>query len=143
MPADKSLKDLSNAVYRIAENSPKIQKDVKDIRDAVCGTEGILESLHTIGEKIDGSQKKDVLSRTSGRRTDPGLNTKKILRSTNSITTLLKKILGSVDSISSKGGRNRRLHAENFRRDDDRRIRQITMILLMTLYQGKYLPSYN
>ena len=124
MPADKSLKDLSNAVYKIAENSPKIQKDVKDIRDAVCGTDGILESLYVITKNMEGSQKKDTLSRISTNRSTDA-NSKKLLKSTNSITSLLKKILGSVDSISSKSGRNRRLHAENFRRDDDRRVRNV------------------
>ena len=55
---EKSLKDLTSAVYRIAENSPKIQKDVKDIRDAVIGTGGILEAINTIVEKLDLSKKK-------------------------------------------------------------------------------------
>ena len=129
MPADKSLKDLSGAVYKIAENSPKIQKDVKDIRDAVCGTEGILESLYILNKKLDKVQKKETLAKLTGKKSDPGIGSRNIIKNTNSIATLLGKILNRVERISSKSGSSRdgrrRLHAENFRREDERGNRKI------------------
>ena len=101
MAADKSLKDLSNAVYKIAENSPKIQKDVKDIRDAVCGTDGILESLYVINKNIENSKKKDSLSKLSGKKSNDINN--KLLKSTSSITSVLKNILDDVKKVSRRG----------------------------------------
>ena len=50
---EKSLKDLTSAVYKIAENSPKIQKDVKDIRDAIVGTDGLVESVKQLTKRLD------------------------------------------------------------------------------------------
>ena len=129
MPADKSLKDLSGAVYKIAENSPKIQKDVKDIRDAICGTEGILESLYILNKKLDKVQKKETLAKLTGKKSDPGIGSRNIIKNTNSIAALLGKILNRVERISSKSGSSRdggrRLHAENFRREDERGNRKI------------------
>ena len=67
MAADKSLKDLSGAVVKIAENSPKIQKDVKDIRDAIVGPAGILESVNALVDRLDKAEKKARIDKLRGR----------------------------------------------------------------------------
>ena len=110
---EKSLKDLTNAVYKIAENSPKIQKDVKDIRDAIVGTDGLVESVKQLTKKLDDMQKKGTLSKItgkSGNRYD-----RRIIKSTSSIEKTLNKIL---DAVSNNGGK--RLHADNFTRNNSR-----------------------
>ena len=110
---EKSLKDLTSAVYKIAENSPKIQKDVKDIRDAIVGTDGLVESVKQLTKRLDDMQKKGTLSKItgkSGNRYDG-----RIIKSTSSIEKTLNKIL---DAVSKNGGR--RLHADNFTRNNSR-----------------------
>lgn len=110
---EKSLKDLTSAVYKIAENSPKIQKDVKDIRDAIVGTDGLVESVKQLTKKLDDMQKKGTLSKItgkSGNRYD-----RRIIKSTSSIEKTLNKIL---DAVSKNDGR--RLHADNFTRNNSR-----------------------
>lgn len=110
---EKSLKDLTSAVYKIAENSPKIQKDVKDIRDAIVGTDGLVESVKQLTKKLDDMQKKGTLSKItgkSGNRYDT-----RIIKSTSSIEKTLNKIL---DAVSKNGGK--RLHADNFIRNNSR-----------------------
>lgn len=110
---EKSLKDLTNAVYKIAENSPKIQKDVKDIRDAIVGTDGLVESVKQLTKKLDDMQKKGTLSKItgkSGNRYDT-----RIIKSTSSMEKTLNKIL---DAVSKNGGK--RLHADNFIRNNSR-----------------------
>lgn len=110
---EKSLKDLTSAVYKIAENSPKIQKDVKDIRDAIVGTDGLVESVKQLTKKLDDMQKKGTLSKItgkSGNRYD-----RRIIKSTSSIEKTLNKIL---DAVSNNGGK--RLHADNFTRNNSR-----------------------
>lgn len=108
---EKSLKDLTSAVYKIAENSPKIQKDVKDIRDAIVGMDGLVESVKQLTKKLDDMQKKGTLSKItgkSGNRYDT-----RIIKSTSSMEKTLNKIL---DAVSKNGGR--RLHADNFTRNN-------------------------
>ena len=110
---EKSLKDLTSAVYKIAENSPKIQKDVKDIRDAIVGTDGLVESVKQLTKKLDDMQKKGTLSKItgkSGNRYDT-----RIIKSTSSMEKTLNKIL---DAVSNNGGK--RLHADNFTRNNSR-----------------------
>ena len=110
---EKSLKDLTSAVYKIAENSPKIQKDVKDIRDAIVGTDGLVESVKQLTKRLDDMQKKGTLSKItgkSGNRYD-----RRIIKSTSSIEKTLNKIL---DAVSKNGGK--RLHADNFTRNNSR-----------------------
>ena len=110
---EKSLKDLTSAVYKIAENSPKIQKDVKDIRDAIVGTDGLVESVKQLTKKLDDMQKKGTLSKItgkSGNRYD-----RRIIKSTSSIEKTLNKIL---DAVSKNDGK--RLHADNFTRNNSR-----------------------
>lgn len=120
MPADKSLKDLSGAVVKIAESYPKIQKDVKDIRDAICGTEGILEAINAISERLDKNHKQEQLKRLAGRQRTSELNNRKLLNNTSSINKTLNKIFGQMKTMSGKGGltsaKMMRLGAENFRR---------------------------
>ena len=147
--AEANLKDLTSAVYKIAENSPKIQKDVKDIRDAVVGTGGILDAIDIITRKLDLAQKKGRIEKLVNKpalRQDKTLikNTNsmtdtlnKILvqmskKSTNSNTDILNKILIQVSKMNTgsrlkteniRTGRRSRLNADNFRREPDRKDR--------------------
>lgn len=93
--AEKSLKDLSNAVMKIAENSPKIQKDVEEIRKAICGSNGIMDviislnkTVESISNKINGSP----LSLESGSKQSDKTN-KSLIKSTDNISKTLSKIL--------------------------------------------------
>ena len=110
--ADKSLKDLTSAVVRIAENTPKIQKDVKDIRDAICGTEGILDSLMYITKRMESMEKKESLAKLTGKSRIQ--MERSLIRSNNSIDRTLNKILNSVQRIS-RGGRGSILTSDNFK----------------------------
>ena len=98
--AEANLKDLTSAVYKIAENSPKIQKDVKDIRDAVIGTGGILEAINVIAEKLDLSKKKGRIEKLVNK---PALRQDKtLIKNTNSMTDILNKILIQVSKINAR-----------------------------------------
>ena len=89
--AEANLKDLTSAVYKIAENSPKIQKDVKDIRDAVVGTGGILDAIDIITRKLDLAQKKGRIEKMVNK---PVLRQEKtLIKNTNSMTDTMNKIL--------------------------------------------------
>lgn len=125
MAADKSLKDLTNSVVKIAENQPKIQKDVKDIRDAICNPSGILEAIQSISEKLDRQQKKEQLKRLTGRgQRASEINGKNIVKNTNSTNKLLSKILGKMDGLG--GGRSTkrtRLNPDMMRRGGDKRLK--------------------
>lgn len=118
MAADKSLKDLSGSVVKIAESYPKIQKDVKDLRDAICGPEGILEAVNTISERLDKDHKKEQLKRLTGKQRAAEIANRNLLNNTNSINKTLNKILENMKSLSSKNGltstKMTRLGAENF-----------------------------
>ena len=126
--AEANLKDLTSAVYKIAENSPKIQKDVKDIRDAVIGTGGILEAINVIAEKLDLSKKKGRIEKLVNK---PALRQDKtLIKNTNSMTDILNKILIQVSKINARPrlknenistGRKSRLNADNFKREPDRK----------------------
>ena len=126
--AEANLKDLTSAVYKIAENSPKIQKDVKDIRDAVIGTGGILETINVIVEKLDLSKKKGRIEKLVNK---PALRQDKtLIKNTNSMTDILNKILIQVSKINARPrlknenistGRKSRLNADNFKREPDRK----------------------
>lgn len=126
--AEANLKDLTSAVYKIAENSPKIQKDVKDIRDAVIGTGGILEAINVIAEKLDFSKKKGRIEKLVNK---PTLRQDKtLIKNTNSMTDILNKILIQVSKINAGSklknenistGRKSRLNADNFKREPDRK----------------------
>ena len=126
--AEANLKDLTSAVYKIAENSPKIQKDVKDIRDAVIGTGGILEAVNVIAEKLDLSKKKGRIEKLVNK---PTLRQDKtLIKNTNSMTDILNKILIQVSKINARPrlknenistGRKSRLNADNFKREPDRK----------------------
>ena len=128
--AEANLKDLTSAVYKIAENSPKIQKDVKDIRDAVIGTGGILEAINVIVEKLYLSNKKGRIEKLASK---PTLRQDKtLIKNTNSMTDILNKILIQMSIMNSKlrlktenirTGRMSRLNADNFRREPDRKDR--------------------
>lgn len=126
--AEANLKDLTSAVYKIAENSPKIQKDVKDIRDAVIGTGGILEAINVIVEKLDFSKKKGRIEKLVNK---PTLRQDKtLIKNTNSMTDILNKILIQVSKINARPrlknenistGRRSRLNENNFKREPDRK----------------------
>ena len=100
--ADTSLKALTSVVYRMAEvTSKNIQPDVKDIRDAVCGPSGILDALSSIDRSVNKLNKKDTVEKLTEKSTAKKNN--KLLKSTDTITSILKKILGRVEKI--QGGR--------------------------------------
>lgn len=107
--ADKSLKDLTSAVYKIAENSPKIQKDVKDIRDTICGPDGALfNAIININKNVDKlfDEKKGILSNVTGTKSPLKKDyNKKLVKYTSSIELLLKKLVNSVDRLSPGGFR--------------------------------------
>lgn len=128
--AEANLKNLTSSVYKIAENSPKIQKDVKDIRDAVIGTGGILDAINVIAGKLDLSNKKGRIEKLVSK---PTLRQDKtLIKNTNSMTDILNKILIQMSIMNSKlrlktenirTGRMSRLNADNFRREPDRKDR--------------------
>lgn len=101
--ADTSLKALTSVVFQMAEDTRKdIKPDVKDIKNALVGTEGILNTLYTIRDSITNLNKKNDITRLSENKNK---NQNRLLKNTNSITSLLGKILNSVNSISKgKGG---------------------------------------
>lgn len=105
MAAEKSLKDLYGAVFKIAENSPKIQRDVKDIRDAVCGKTGIMEILMSIDESLTKLGKDGGDGRAFGRKGDNSASLKKIYKSTDSIVKSLKKIITKIDKVGKGSGK--------------------------------------
>ena len=101
--ADTSLKALTSVVFQMAEDTRKdIKPDVKDIKNALVGTEGILNTLYTISDSITNLNKKNDITRLTENK---NRNQNRLLKNTNSITSLLGKILGSVNNISKgKGG---------------------------------------
>lgn len=92
--ADTSLKDLTGAVYKIAENSPKIQKDVKDIRDAICGTAGIRDSIVYLGKQLENIQKKGTINKLTGGSNLSG--NRNLIRQASNISSTLNKILDTI-----------------------------------------------
>ena len=96
MAADKSLKDLASGVGVMAENSPKIQKDVEKIREAVCGgSDSMLSAMimmSTVAQNIDRRQARQALRNSLSSNSDEKRR-KNIFKSTSGITDLLKKIL--------------------------------------------------
>lgn len=90
--AEKSLKDLSNSVLKIAENSPKIQKDVEEIRKAICGSDGIVELLFSINQSVEKLTGKDVSLKDIGHKSFEK-STRSLTKSTDKISTTLNKIL--------------------------------------------------
>ena len=93
--ADKTLTDLTKSVVRIAESSPKVQGDVKDIRDVVCGS--LVESVMSISKElltINKSYKIQNIKSITTKNSDP----KKLLKSTNNIEKTLNKILANSNS---------------------------------------------
>ena len=119
MAADKSLKELSGSVVRIAEIYPKVQKDVKDLRDAICGPTGILEAVNAINERLDKIQKKEQLKKLTGKQRAADIAKRNLLNNTSSINKTLNQILGQMKTMSTKNGvtsaKMTRLGAENFR----------------------------
>lgn len=94
--AEKSLKDLSNSVLRIAENSPKIQKDVEEIRKAICGTDGLVDillSLETTVKSIAKAKGKPLSLGTGFRNKSLEKTGKSLVKSTDKISVTLNKIL--------------------------------------------------
>ena len=83
--ADKTLTDLTKSVVKIAESSPKVQGDVKDIRDVVCGS--LVESVMSISKElltINKSYKIQNLKSITTKNSDP----RKLLKSTNNMDDL-------------------------------------------------------
>lgn len=133
MPADKSLEYLSGAVVKIAESYPDVNKHVKEIRDAICGTQGILNAINAISERLDKNHKQEQIRRLAGRQRVSELSNRKLLNNTSSINKTLNKIFGQMKTMSRKGGlasgRMARLNADNFRRNDrDPKLRRLESI---------------
>ena len=102
--ADTSLKALTNSIGSIATHQVEIDKNVKDIRDAVCGSDSIRVILKSINDQINVATKKGLLSKVGGKNI--GLNdkfNKKIIRSTDSIIAILSKIFASMQKMGGKG----------------------------------------
>ena len=134
--ADTSLKALTSVVYKMAEETQKeIKKDVRDIRDAIVGTDGILDILLSFEKKMMTDKKKEKVAKLTGRTVTTSPAEKNILKSTNSITKILGNIYEQIkdsaernakkiaDAIKKYSGKDRgsRLSSENFR--DNRRDR--------------------
>ena len=102
--AEANLKDLTNAVIRIAENSPIIRNDVKDIKEAVCGPAGILDAFDVLNKRMQKMEKNESLKSTLEKNKIKNINTnnKNLIKSTNSISIILNNILGKVDQISGQ-----------------------------------------
>ena len=93
--AEKSLKDLSNSVLKIAENSPKIQRDVEEIRKAICGSDGIVDLLFSINESVEklaGNDKNTSSLKNIGSKSFEK-TTRSLTKSTDKISATLNKIL--------------------------------------------------
>ena len=96
--AEKSLKDLSNAVMRIAENSPKIQKDVEEIRKSICGSDGIMDAIISLNKNVESIVNRSTessLSSVSGSKSFEKAN-KILIKSTDNISKTLSKILSQI-----------------------------------------------
>jgi DNA-binding transcriptional regulator GbsR (MarR family) len=88
--ADTSLKALTSVVFQMAEDTRKdIKPDVKDIKNTLVGTEGILNTLYTISDSITNLNKKNDITRLTENKNK---NQNRLLKNTNSITSLLGKI---------------------------------------------------
>lgn len=100
---EKSLKDLTNSVVKIAENSPKIQKDVEDIRNAICGSNGIMYAILSLNNAVKSIAKKSGTPLSLGVGSKIVDKTDKVLiKSTDNISKTLTKILLQMQ----KGGRS-------------------------------------
>ena len=100
---EKSLKDLTNSVVKIAENSPKIQKDVEDIRNAICGSNGIMYVILSLNNAVKSIAKKSGTPLSLGVGSKIVDKTDKVLiKSTDNISKTLTKILLQMQ----KGGRS-------------------------------------
>lgn len=127
MAADKSLKDLASGVGVMAENSPKIQKDVEKIREAVCGgSDSMLSAMimmSTVAQNIDRRQARQALRNSLSSNSDEKRR-KNIFKSTSGITDLLKKILEQLktnEKVFSKfGGKGGNLESHDLSRRDMR-----------------------
>lgn len=106
MAADKSLGALAGGVNTIASNSPKIQKDVKDIRDAICGKDGIRDLIIKVSE---GFQKNGALEALSKKDDSKNLEKSngKLLKTTDNISKTLEKILKQIQKSGGKSFKDR------------------------------------
>ena len=112
--ADTSLKALTSVVHKMAEETQKeIKRDVKDIRDAVCGADGILDILLSFEKKMKADKRKERVSKLTGKTLNASPAEKNIIRNTSSIT----KILGNILDHLKRSTERRRLGADNFRRE--------------------------
>ena len=110
MAADRSLSELTKAIYLIADKTKEnIQPDVKDIRDAICGPAGILESMFDINKTMEKLEKQKTIDKLTGAnkygKEVSSEHNRKLLKSSDTIVDVLKKILTRVEKIESKAGR--------------------------------------
>lgn len=137
--ADKSLQALTSAIVLMAEDTHKhIQPDVKDIRDAVCGS--IAESLLNIEKSLagvlgggKGAKKGDITKISTGVQSSSDSTDKygqKIVKSTHSIESILKQILQKIsknDMGRGTGhvGRASTMDNASFSRDMEKKSRNL------------------
>ena len=122
--ADKSLQALATKITQLAEDTNKsIKPDVHSIKEAVCGTQGILESIVYISKQLDKLQKKNTIDKLT---TKSSTNTNKnLIRKTDKISNTLNKILDYVKSMSGRGTRVSRLNND---RPDNRKLKEYKSI---------------
>lgn len=100
--ADTSLQALTQSIQGIAKSQDSIEKDVAAIRKAVCGSEGIKGLLESFMQKMDKDFKITQLSRIGGNSKSSDIQ-KKLIKSTDSISKTLGKILDKMDQGGSLG----------------------------------------
>lgn len=121
--AEKSLKDLSAGVFRIAENSPKIQHDVEEIRKAICGSGGMLEIL--VNHMKPSGEKSSIFGRN--RASGPVIDTKFVKKLTVN-TDKIYAVLGCILNEVRRMGTDKSGHRMNTGGLDGSNFRSITIV---------------
>lgn len=111
--ADTSLKALTSVVYKMAEETQKdIKKNVKDIRDAIMGTEGILESMAYMTSVLEKANKKGTPEKLTGK-TEYTRQNRRLVRNTDALVRSLNRITDEMKDISKNKEVSRLDNVEN------------------------------
>ena len=106
--ADVSLKALTSVVHTMAEETQKdIKKNVKDIKDAIMGPDGIRESMAYIAELLEKQNKKGNPQKLINNKSDYSRHNRKLLSNSNSIVSSLNKITEEIKDLSKKSTSNK------------------------------------
>ena len=106
--ADVSLKALTSVVHTMAEETQKdIKKNVKDIKDAIMGPDGIRESMAYIAELLEKQNKKGNPQKLVNNKSDYSRHNRKLLSNSNSIVSSLNKITEEIKDLSKKSTSNK------------------------------------